>query len=319
MPWYSLAVTGLRQVQNGERQWCGPYQLSTLLQTSPYPCSCTKAWKLVPEKEGSSRHRGWTRESDRSKSELSAFCMYVKMSHWGHKMVQWVRMLAIQAWQPEFEITNPTKLSPKCVCWHARYILHHNTHIINKNITFLKCHNEPGVMVYAFNPSTQETELEDLCDFQASLEYIVSSKTTRALYWNPNKQISNKQQQKDTSRKTSFQGTSTLADHRMTASQLTVSPRTPKMEWRFFTKHLVLLFPRKCSLSSQRQDKQGTCQSILFEVLETLKILLQVAQLLKNQTVKPLQLVQSAKRENNSLQWDQLGVTEYSHKNTFTT
>lgn len=47
-------------------------------------------------------------------------------------------------------------------------------------------------MVYVFNSSTQETELEDLCDFQASLESIVSSKTTRALYWNPNKQMSNK-------------------------------------------------------------------------------------------------------------------------------
>ena len=81
-------------------------------------------------------------------------------------------------------------------------------------------------MVYTFNLSTQKTELEDLCEFQASLEYIVSSKTSRLHI----KTLTNKQQQKDASRKTSFQGTSALADDRMTPRQPTVSPRTPEME-----------------------------------------------------------------------------------------
>ena len=98
MQWIPLAVTGLKGRYTMERDTgMAPYQLSMLLQTTPYLCSCTKAWKLVPEKEGTSRHRGWTRESDRSKSELSMFCMYMKMSYWGHKMVQWIGMLVIQS------------------------------------------------------------------------------------------------------------------------------------------------------------------------------------------------------------------------------
>lgn len=98
MQWFPLAVKRLKGRYNMERDsGMTPYQLSTLLQTTRYPCSCTKARKLVPEKEGTNRHRGWTRGSDRSKSELSVFCMYMKMSYWGHKMVQWIRMLAIQA------------------------------------------------------------------------------------------------------------------------------------------------------------------------------------------------------------------------------
>jgi hypothetical protein len=39
--------------------------------------------------------------------------------------------------------------------------------------------------VHGFNPSIQEAEAEDLCEFEASLVYRVTSRTARAMQRNP--------------------------------------------------------------------------------------------------------------------------------------
>jgi hypothetical protein len=44
---------------------------------------------------------------------------------------------------------------------------------------------KPGIVVQAFNPSTQEAEAVDLCESRASLGYRVSFRTVRATQRNP--------------------------------------------------------------------------------------------------------------------------------------
>jgi len=41
------------------------------------------------------------------------------------------------------------------------------------------------MVAHTFNPSTQEVEASDLCEFWASMVYIVNSRTTRAMYRDP--------------------------------------------------------------------------------------------------------------------------------------
>jgi len=41
------------------------------------------------------------------------------------------------------------------------------------------------IVVHTFNPSTWESKASELCEFKASLVYIVSSKTARATQRNP--------------------------------------------------------------------------------------------------------------------------------------
>ena len=41
------------------------------------------------------------------------------------------------------------------------------------------------VVVHAFNPSTQETEAVNLCEFETSLVYRASSRTARTTQRNP--------------------------------------------------------------------------------------------------------------------------------------
>jgi hypothetical protein len=50
----------------------------------------------------------------------------------------------------------------------------------NCNKLKLKYANSPGVVVHAFNPSTQEAEAGGFSEFEASLVYRVSSRIARA-------------------------------------------------------------------------------------------------------------------------------------------
>jgi hypothetical protein len=53
-------------------------------------------------------------------------------------------------------------------------------------IILLKQSMKPGVVVHAFNPSTQSRGKRGLCEFKASLVYYrVSSRLTRATQRNP--------------------------------------------------------------------------------------------------------------------------------------
>jgi hypothetical protein len=60
-------------------------------------------------------------------------------------------------------------------------------HIINKSLKKKKKKKrcKPGVVVHAFNPSTQEAEAGRFLMFEASLVYKVSSRTARAIQRNP--------------------------------------------------------------------------------------------------------------------------------------
>ena len=50
----------------------------------------------------------------------------------------------------------------------------------SKCIPNIEIKSRPGVVEYTFNPSTQEAEQVDLCEFEATLVYRASSRTARA-------------------------------------------------------------------------------------------------------------------------------------------
>jgi hypothetical protein len=64
-------------------------------------------------------------------------------------------------------------------------------------LAFYKSKPVPGVVAHAFDPSTREADAGGFLEFEASLNYKVSSRTARAIQRNP---VSKNQREKKNSK-----------------------------------------------------------------------------------------------------------------------